>query len=65
MNKKSNNGEAVQAPARFSKEQLLSSSGFRHERDLVQALLREDRTYSLEETEQLIGNYKKGKVKLC
>ncbi len=48
---------------RYSKEQVLSSSRYRCCRDLVQALLKEDRKYSLEEVERMMMDYRKGKVK--
>ena len=50
-------------PARFSTRQLMFSQRFASRRDIVCAALRHDRKYSIEEAEELINNYLKGKVK--
>lgn len=54
--------KAPPAEARFTKEQLLASKAFRNERDLLDALLKND-TYTPAEARGLIEKYKKGKVK--
>jgi len=54
--------EAVKTTA-FSKEQLVSSSRYVHRKDLVNALLAEDRPYCFEEVDSMIDKFMKGKVK--
>lgn len=48
---------------RFLKEQLTGSERFRDRKDVLNALLEEDREYTISEAEQLIEKYMKGKVK--
>lgn len=48
---------------KFSKEALLNSERFRHERDVVSALLNCDLEYSIPEVEGMIEEYMKGTVK--
>lgn len=51
---------------RYTREQLLSSGRYRSQKDLLSALLKEKEMYSLEETEERISQFMKGKVKeLC
>lgn len=52
-----------EAGSSFSKEQLLASERFRDERDIVEALLMPDKTYTVEQVKKMIGEYKKGKVR--
>lgn len=47
----------------FSKESLLKSKRFRDQRDLVSAVLEDGAEYTIEEAENLITEYMKGKVK--
>lgn len=47
----------------FTKEALVNSNRFRHERDLVTALLKDGEIYSVEAVESMIAEYKKGTVK--
>ena len=47
----------------FSKTQLLSSRRFRSRRDIISALLDEDKKYAVKTAEQMIEDYMKGKVK--
>lgn len=47
----------------FSKEQLLSSERFRNRRDILNALLKEDVSYTAVQAENIIEKYMKGKVK--
>lgn len=51
------------ADVMFSKEQLLSSERFRNRRDILNALLKEDSLCTVEQAENIIENYLKGKVK--
>ena len=54
---------AEQTEPEFSKEQILASARFANRRDLVDALLDENRSYTLENVGKLIENYMKGQVK--
>lgn len=47
----------------FEKEQLMSSERFRNKRDLLNALLRENKLYAVSQAEEMIEIYMKGKVK--
>lgn len=47
----------------FTKEQLLSSERFQGKRDLLNALLKENQTYTVSQAEEMIEKYMKGKVK--
>lgn len=46
---------------KFSKEQIVNSKTFINNRDLLNAVL-EDKSYSKNEINKIIENYKKGKV---
>lgn len=48
---------------KYGKLQLVKSIRYRQEKDLLVALLDSEKSYSTEEVDQLIDNYKKGKVK--
>lgn len=48
--------------SRFTKNQLLGSSRYAHCRDLLTALLDENKTYSHKDVEDIVGNFMKGKV---
>lgn len=48
---------------KFTKEQLLISSKFKHNRDLISVLLENDKKYSIDDVEKLIEKYMKGSVK--
>ncbi|MBP1582175.1 MAG: hypothetical protein J6A26_07250 [Oscillospiraceae bacterium] len=54
---------APAAEAKFQKEALLKSERFRDQRDLISAVLDDDRCYSIREAEEKIQSYMKGKVK--
>lgn len=47
----------------FSKEQILNSARYIGNRDLVDALLEDEKSYSYEMVENLMEKYRKGKVK--
>lgn len=47
----------------FSKEQILASDRYANRRDLVDALLDTDKSYTLETVDNLIEKYMKGQVK--
>ena len=46
----------------FEKQQLLESRRFRDKRDLLEAILLDGKEYTMEEVEQRIDDYRKGKV---
>lgn len=46
----------------FTKEQILKSKKYVHLQDLVNVLLLDSRTYTLEEVDKMISDFKKGKV---
>lgn len=46
-----------------SKEQLLRSQRYMKRRDLLGALLEDDKRYTIEEVDAAIDNFMKGKVK--
>lgn len=47
---------------RFSRNALLYSELFRHERDLIYALIASDEYCTVQEVQDCINKYKKGKV---
>lgn len=47
----------------FSKEQILASDRYANRRDLVDALLDEDKSYTMKTVDNLIEKYMKGQVK--
>ena len=47
----------------FTKNALVNSKRFRNERDLLSALLKDGVEYTISEVDDVIMNYKKGKVK--
>lgn len=47
----------------FYKEQIVTSEKYHDQRDLVDALLEDGRKYTLETVEEMLEQYKKGKVK--
>lgn len=49
--------------SKFTKEQLVSSSKYKHNRDLVFVILEDSKKYSTDEVDVLIQKYMKGKVK--
>lgn len=50
------------SPDFFEKRQLLESRRFRDKRDLLEAILLDGKEYTMEEVEQKIDDYRKGKV---
>lgn len=48
---------------KFSKNQLLAAKRFSGKRDILEALLSDDETYTVKTVEQMIEKYMKGKVK--
>lgn len=54
--------ENTKAAAVYSKEQLAASKKYANQRDLISVLLVNGKSYTLDEVDALIDNYKKGKV---
>ena len=48
---------------RYGKEQLVRSHRYRGQRDLLEALLKPDREYTLREVAAALAKYRKGKVR--
>ena len=64
--KKTTTGTATrseQTEPMFSKEQILTSARFANRRDLVDALLDEDISYTMKTVDNLVEKYMKGQVK--
>ena len=47
----------------FTKEQILKSKRFENRRDLLNAVLKEDTLYNMDEVQTMLDEYLKGKVK--
>lgn len=52
-----------QSEQKFNKEQILASAQYANRRDLVDALLDENKSYTFETVDNMIEKYKKGQVK--
>ncbi|QIB68637.1 hypothetical protein Ami103574_04570 [Aminipila butyrica] len=63
MKEKKTDKSAGDKAAAFAKNQLLGSTKYVHRRDLLNALLKEDKTYTLEQVDGLIQKFMEGKVK--
>ena len=48
---------------KFTKEQLIKSKMYRHQIDILKIVLEENKTYSIPETDKLINDFLKRKVK--
>ncbi len=48
---------------KFTKEQLIKSKMYRHQIDVLKVVLEENKTYSIPETDKLINDFLKRKVK--
>lgn len=62
-NKTVANSSKKKAAGLFSKDQILSSLKFNKRKDLLNALLDEDKHYSLKEVETVIEKFMKDEVK--
>lgn len=49
-------------PATFTKQQLVTSKKYAERKDLLNALLVDDKSYSLIEVEEILNGFLKGKV---
>lgn len=47
----------------FTKQQILSAKKYRHRQDILNVLLKDDKEYSLEQVDELLDKFMKGKVK--
>ena len=54
--------EKAQEGNKFPKEKIVASKRYKDKVDLVNALLSDDKEYSLEEVDYIINNFMKGKV---
>lgn len=61
--KNTTTGTAARSEPMFSKEQILASARFANRRDLVDALLDEDKSYTMKTVDNLVEKYMKGQVK--
>lgn len=50
------------AENKFSKKQIVSSKRYRNNVDLLNAVLKDNKTYTLKEVNEIIEKFKKGKV---
>jgi len=50
------------AEDKFSKKQIVSSKRYRNNVDLLNAVLKDNKTYTLKEVDEIIEKFKKGKV---
>lgn len=48
---------------KFTREQLIKSKMYRHQIDILKIVLEENKTYSIPETDKLINDFLKRKVK--
>lgn len=55
--------EVMDTKPHFTKAQILTSKKYANRKDLVGALLAEDKTYTADEADALIEKYLKGQVK--
>lgn len=51
--------------SRYTRKQLLGSEKYRYQRDFLSALLDDEKEYSIQEVDELIKTFMKGKVKVC
>lgn len=61
--KNTGGAKTEQNKQKFSKEQILASARYANRRDLVDALLDKDKSYTFETVDNMIEKYKKGQVK--
>lgn len=57
--KKTEKAEVV----KYTKDQILSAKKYKHNKDVVNVVLKDDQLYTLEEVDKLIEKFMKGKVK--
>lgn len=49
--------------SKFTKQQILAASKYNNRRDALNAILQDDKSYSISEVNSLLENWLKGKVK--
>lgn len=49
----------------YTREQLVKAERYKEQRDLLEALLEEGKSYSLRETDAVLQKYREGKVRSC
>ena len=54
--------EEKENPVTFTKNQLITSKKYTEKKDLLNALLVDDRSYSMAEVEETLNGFLKGKV---
>lgn len=62
MGKIRKNEEKAAGMKVFSKKQILAAARYVNRRDLAEALLEEDRDYTMEEVDKMMSDFMKGKV---
>jgi hypothetical protein len=53
----------IQQESKFTKEQILASKKYSNRRDVLVAILGDDKSYTLEQVDSLLDKFMKGKVK--
>ena len=61
--KNTGGAKTEQNEQKFSKEQILASARYANRRDLVDAILDEDKSYTMKTVDNLVEKYMKGQVK--
>lgn len=62
MGKIRKNEEKAAGMKVFSKKQILAAARYENRRDLAEALLEEDRNYTMEEVDKMMSDFMKGRV---
>ena len=63
VRKNTGSEKTEQIEQKFSKEQIFASARYANRRDLVDALLDEDKSYTMKTVDNLVEKYMKGQVK--
>lgn len=61
-NKKADENNQAAEVVAFTKAQILSAKKYKHRKDALNVVLKDDQTYSLDEVDDLIANLMKEKV---
>ena len=62
MAKKKNTKVVSEAEIKYSKEQIVNSNTYKENVDLLNAILKNNKQYTLQEVNEIINNFMKGKV---
>ncbi len=62
MAKKKNTKVVSETEIKYSKEQIVNSNTYKENVDLLNAILKNNKQYSLQEVNEIINNFMKGKV---